>query len=177
MLKESNAIEGVFDRQSLIQAHRAWKYLMLFDKIDWLSIKIAHNILMENQDIAEPDRGNWRNRPVWIGGEKKSQPPLVIQNQIEEWCDHVNEIIDKKAKNHESTHCHVQFEEIHPFIDGNGRLGRMLMNWQELQLDCPLIVYKHTDRKTYYRLFPSYRSREMDTMMKLLMEDWKKRER
>ena len=170
MLKESNAIEGVYDRQSLVNAHRAWKFMMEQDSLCIENILTAHRILMTNQNIDNKYRGDWRDVPVTIGGELKSQSKIVISSLMRDFVDHVNGIMSNDDKNHDAVHCHLQFENIHPFVDGNGRTGRILLNWQLVKMGMPLLVYTEEDRKTYYRLFPSYRKQEMMKLHKIVME-------
>lgn len=150
MLKESNAIEGVYDRLALIQAHRAWKYVMQFSELTTDIIKETHRILMVGQPLDQRHRGKWRDVPVWIGGEKKSQPPLVIQREMEKWCESTNTV----DRNYDPVNLHVKFEKIHPFVDGNGRMGRILLNWHLVKKNnCPLLVYTEKEKHVYYRLF------------------------
>ena len=48
---------------------------------------------------------------------------------------------------------HVEYEKIHPFIDGNGRTGRMIMNWQRVKNGLkPLCIY-NDDKQEYYMWF------------------------
>jgi hypothetical protein len=68
MLCESNAIEGVYDRTALVQAHRAWKYLMTVQTMTTRAVRHAHAILMKHQPLASKYVGDWRDIPVYIGG-------------------------------------------------------------------------------------------------------------
>ena len=66
---------------------------------------------------------------------------------------------------------HLRFESIHPFIDGNGRTGRLLMNLQLIRSGLPPINVKYTDRRRYYDAFDDYaRSGSAEKMTTLVAE-------
>lgn len=48
---------------------------------------------------------------------------------------------------------HIAFENIHPFIDGNGRMGRILLNWQRVKADLPILIIRESERQEYYSWF------------------------
>lgn len=145
MLSQSNAIEGVYDSDSLNQAINAWEYLMCEDKLSVGAILKAHKILMLNTSLAPEEKGHFRTIQVYVG---RSIPPpsIAVPYMVEQWVEKAN-LLESPLLDH------VSFEHIHPFVDGNGRIGRMLMNWQYARKDQPLTIFTEAHREEYYELF------------------------
>lgn len=149
-LRESNAIEGVYDDESLKQAKVAWDYLVSEKRMSPGVMLKTHKILMLHQPGLYPDeKGYFRHIPVYIGGHE-AMSHLKIREEVENWCVFMNQA----SFMHEWKGLHVQYEKIHPFVDGNGRTGRMFLNWQRVQNNQPLIIIRAGDEQmAYYKWF------------------------
>lgn len=148
-LQESNAIEGERSVVAFEDAVKAWQYALSLKEINIDEILKIHKKLMRNLDpyIA----GKIREFPVYIGGEKRDQSKDQIAAQLKDWCEKLwSEKTEEGIKS-----AHVVFEKIHPFADGNGRTGRIIMNLQRVKAGLPLlIIHAETiEQSDYYKWF------------------------
>lgn len=158
-LRESNAIEGVYDQQSVDDALEAWSYLITKNKMTPYVVKQTHKILMKNQPLEEKYKGKWRDFEIYVG-QRCGADPLAISGYMGVWCRVINhsltiKYLDTERKKEWATQSlHVNYEIIHPFADGNGRTGRMFMNWQRLKMGLPLlIIHEGPEQMKYYTWF------------------------
>jgi Fic family protein len=149
-LKESNAIEGVYDDKSLQQAIYAWEYLKKEKKLTQGVVLRTHKILMLHQPLMPNEKGYYRTCPVYIGGREGVRWEH-LNLAMDEWLVPMNQkpqfVVDNWKK------LHVDYEKIHPFVDGNGRTGRMFMNWYRLKGKMPVLVIKESEKYAYYDWF------------------------
>lgn len=146
-LRESNAIEQVYDEVSLIQAHYAWRYLKKQKKMTSGVVLKTHKVLMLRSNLIPNEKGYFRKRDVFIGGQKALHPAHV-REAIGNWCNQTMKARWSAKK------LHIAYEKIHPFVDGNGRTGRMFMNWSRLKKKQPLIIiHEGKEQMEYYKWF------------------------
>jgi len=114
--------------------------------IDNEVIKNIHSLILKKIDDAHA--GKWRRVPVKIAGSSvELSDPIKVPEHMEEfeqWLIKHKEHPIKKAAD-----AHLKLVTIHPFVDGNGRTARLLMNLILLQHGYPLTVIKNEDRKSY----------------------------
>ena len=146
-LKESNKIEGVLDDISLKNAHKAWEFIAKERYMTREAILQTHRILMANH-LSGDDLGHFRTCEVTIGG-KRALPSFLVPHLISDWYQRVNG--DKNWQDVKESH--IRFEKIHPFIDGNGRVGRIFMSWGLVRLGLPIKVILDKNKQMYYNMF------------------------
>lgn len=115
-------------------------------------IKQIHFLVLADK---KDDRGVYRRVPVRImGAQHEPAQPYLIESKMEQlihdFARSTEHIVTKLAR------FHIEFEGIHPFIDGNGRTGRLLVNLELMKAGYPPIDIKFTDRITYYNAFDEY---------------------
>lgn len=157
-LQESNNIEDIWDEDSLQQALYAWEYIIDQSTLTIDNILKTHKILMLHQTLQPDEKGYLRKVQVWIAGHE-AKPWYTIPELIKHWIVNANDLVrnglgeNKKLLKRLAQEHHVGFESIHPFIDGNGRIGRILWQWQRVKTGLPVLVIKEKEKAKYYKWF------------------------
>ena len=173
----SNAIEGntltlretglvlrglTIDRKPLKDHMEAVGHKEAFDFVSELvkdNLPISESIIKQIHYLVladkREDRGVYRRVPVRImGAQHEPVQPYLIKPKMEQllydFAASTEHIVTKLAR------FHIEFEGIHPFIDGNGRTGRLLVNLELMKSGFPPIDIKFTDRIAYYNAFDEY---------------------
>ncbi len=128
-------------------------------------LKKTHHILLDSVRGAHKDRGNFRKSQVYIGPPNSTieeatyipPPPTEILPLLSNWEAYIN-LENEKDVLVQIGVAHYQFEAIHPFMDGNGRIGRLIIPlflYQRKLLSHPLLYiseYFESKRNDYYSL-------------------------
>ncbi len=171
------SVREVYEAKNLA---RVFEYLK--KKVDDLKlnkdlITFLHQMLISVIDDSIAGRFRKAGEYVRIGTHIAPAPEyidMMIDNLLYEFENSDEFILERVAK------FHLDFETIHPFNDGNGRIGRVLINFQLLKAGCPPIIIRDKEKADYYKAFKTYRengnTKEMGRVLYLaLLESFHKR--
>jgi Fic family protein/DNA-binding XRE family transcriptional regulator len=136
-------------------------HILKNEKIDENLILKLHGILMNG---IRPDAGAYRNHPVRITGVNL---PTANYMSIRKLTGEVLVRLAEKTKDiiGLSSSVHAKFEQIHPFSDGNGRIGRLLMNAMLLKANIAPAIIRQEQKQLYYTYL--YKAQTKDDMSQL----------
>lgn len=141
-LKEHNEVKG--------QEYALDFLNEVLKKEEPLSIRLIREFhaLILNDDKDNRGRFKQENNTI-LGAKFQTTPFYQVEEKLQELIDNFNEsdknLIEKVAK------FHNDFEMVHPFNDGNGRTGRLLMNLELMKNGYPITIIKNEDRDDYYQ--------------------------
>ena len=130
-------------------------------------ILLLHQMLLGG--IDDPIAGRFRETGEYVRVDTHIAPapervePLMASALLDYSSDHDSYFLDKIAL------FHLQFETIHPFCDGNGRMGRVIINFQLCQLGLPSVIIRDKEKDLYYQAFRDFAERDRSQTMERIL--------
>ncbi|NLC41656.1 MAG: Fic family protein [Erysipelothrix sp.] len=139
-----------------------------------------HYVLMDRLDAT---RGQFKNNEnAIVGADFQTAHPNDVPQLIDSWCydlnfklnndnadlEFISEVIAQK---------HIEFERIHPFSDGNGRMGRLLMNYSLLERGFPPFVILKQEKLEYINALTNQNTSDLASKLKYSVSQEKERAR
>jgi Fic family protein len=137
---------------------------------EW-QIKNLHCLLLKG--INDEYAGVYRDQQVFISGAKHTAPaPFLIKEQMEQlmtWYDLESKQLHPVTR---GAMLHAIFVGIHPFMDGNGRTSRLLLNLELMKNGFPPIIIKVENRLEYYEaLDKAHTQKDYDDFIRLVARE------
>lgn len=110
--------------------------------------------------------GEYKRHDYVTGREEIGAPPEDVQEEISELLSELRDVSDSNALT-AAAYFHAKFENIHPFADGNGRTGRLAMNYFLVMHNHPPIIIHEEDRKNYYSALEAW---DLEQNLEMLCE-------
>lgn len=125
----------------------------------------------ERRYIVNGERpGDFKRHDYVTGRNEVGSPPDEVEDDLAELIDEIN-TIGQKAPLKAGAYFHARFENIHPFADGNGRVGRTLLNYWLMINDYPPMIIYEEDRRAYYDALQAYDEQEDLDLLTEFFED------
>ena len=163
VLSRNVSVREVFEAKNLA---RVTEYKRIKAKDSELSkdlILLLHQMLIGGINDAIAGRFREQGEYVRVGTHIAPAPEhverMIDEILVEYSSDLGSYCLDKIAR------FHLDFETIHPFCDGNGRLGRVLINFQLIQLGLPRLIIRNSEKERYYQAFRDYEGRQTTRTM------------
>src|SRR3989339_1053540 len=169
-ISKNVSLREVFEAKNLA---RVMEYIQgkIAEELSKETILLFHQMLIGNIDDSIAGRLRKKGEYVRVGSFIAPAPEhievLLEEALIEYSSNQTAYFVDKIAK------FHLQFETIHPFNDGNGRIGRIIMNDQLYRLGFPGVIIRDKEKAIYYQAFKEYRddkkTKTLDKLIKLAL--------
>jgi len=157
----------IFEAKNLARVSAYVREKAAGSAFDKETILLLHRMLITGINDSIAGRFRAAGEYVRVGTHIAPAPEHVesmINAALAEYAsDHETYVPDSIAR------FHLAFEHIHPFCDGNGRIGRVLINWQLARVGYPPIIIRDKEKHLYYAGFPAYRDKQNTKLMEKVL--------
>lgn len=163
------SVREVFEAKNLAKVMELVFENVVDHDLSQQNILMFHRELLTNIDDSIAGRFRRTGEYVRVGTyiapppehcERLLQDALTIFRE-----SHEDYILERIAR------FHLEFETIHPFNDGNGRIGRILINYQLLRHGFPAVIIQNKEKDLYYETFRDYKEKKDTVLMEDILVD------
>lgn len=145
-----------------------------------LTVGIIKDIHEQLMDRLLADRGQFKkNENAILGADFETASPYKTPLLMDQWVGNLNYQLSQSHSEEETLAVlgdfHIQFERIHPFSDGNGRIGRMLLNYSLLEKGLPPLIIKGENKAEYLNILSNQDVKKFTAFSLDLISEEKKR--
>ncbi|MEI6144167.1 MAG: Fic family protein [Candidatus Berkelbacteria bacterium] len=161
------SVREVYEAKNLARVFEYIKDKTLSRDLDEELILFLHKMLIAG--IDDKIAGIFRSAGEYVRvGTHIAPAPEHVATMVESALldysgDHMSYFLEKIAK------FHLEFEHIHPFCDGNGRIGRVLINYLLLQIGFPPVIIRDKEKHLYYKTFQEYKENKKTADMEKVL--------
>ncbi len=167
MLSRNVSVREVFEAKNLARVTEYKRAKAKDSELTKDLILLLHQMLIGGINDAIAGRFREQGEYVRVGTHIAPAPEhverMIDEILVEYSSDLGSYFLDKIAR------FHLDFETVHPFCDGNGRLGRVLINFQLIQLGLPRLIIRNSEKERYYQAFRDYEGRQTTRTMEDIM--------
>ena len=167
------SLREVFEAKNLARVYEYIKAKKNNIVLNQDTILFIHGLLMGGIDDSVAGRFRKNNEYVRVGKHVAPAPEHILRM--------IEVLLNDYKTNHEANifkkmaDFHLQFETIHPFCDGNGRIGRVLINLQLQEFGYPNIIIRDKEKHLYYKSFSYFKDsksiKEMEQVLYLALSE------
>lgn len=161
------SVREIFEAKNLARVFEYIRTKLSGLTLDKELILFLHDMLIRSIDESIAGRFRKMGEYVRVGTHIAPAPEHVesmIESVLLEYSSDVESfIVEKIAK------FHLDFETVHPFCDGNGRIGRVLINFQLMKAGFPSLIVRDKEKQEYYDSFKEYRNKEKTDVMERIL--------
>ncbi|GEM_PF-1204317 len=150
----------------------AWKYVEKYQKVFPNTNHICQLHSLVNRGIeTETTLGRYKPVQNYIG-DVYTTSYLFVEERMTQMLSWIRKAYREVDDFEVAFQSHAQFEIIHPFVDGNGRVGRLLLNWLLLYKKCMPLAIPFSKRSSYISALQNSRAGKIDAISRFCYQEY-----
>lgn len=148
------SLREVYEAKNLARVTEYIRMKSSGEDLTEMSILLLHQMLLGGIDDTIAGRFRHKGEYVRVGSHIAPAPEKIEERMRSLILSYVSDVTGYVLGRIAAFH--LEFEDIHPFNDGNGRIGRVIINWQLQRAGFPSIIIRNKEKQEYYESFHAY---------------------